>query len=341
VRLLGHPRVVARLWAALDRGDLHHALLLEGPAGVGKRTLADLLVQAANCTGATGLTRPCGTCRSCAQIASGNHPDILRLEPDPEKATPTIGVDAVREVVRLAGFHRFSGARRFVVIDPAEALQASAANALLKTLEEPPAGTGFILIATHASALLPTIVSRCQRHRLGPVPEPEIAAWLSSRGEADAPALARAAEGCPGRAVELAAGGLQRRSEWRDGLLQALAGDLGQLFDFSEKLVGSGSRQEWTVRVEGLLAVIEDLLRDVVAIGSGIAESPERPPVDPATRAVTERWATVLWPGGVVVCADAVQAARENLAANVAGRTVVDALLTRLRRELGSARRAA
>jgi DNA polymerase-3 subunit delta' len=326
--LLGHRAVVERLWGALRRDSLHHALLFEGPSGVGKRTVAIRLAMAANCTGNTAP--PCGSCPSCRQILAGNHPDVLRVEPDAEKATATITVEQIREIVRQAGYHRYAGRRRVVIVDPAEAMLPAAANALLKTLEEPPAGTGFVLIANHASALLPTIVSRCQRYRFGPVPEAELTAWLEKRGLPEAARLARVSLGCPGRALELADGRLQARAELRGALLQALSAELGAVFELSQKLCEGQARQEWTRHVEDLIAVIEDLLRDVAITATGAA----LPLLNADAEAVVDRWREALWPDGVAVVQGAIAEARENLLANVHGRTLLDALLVRLRSEL-------
>lgn len=329
--ILGHARVLDRLRGALSRGDLHHALLFEGPSGVGKRAVAEWLVALANCRSpVTG--EPCGACPPCRQLAAGTFPDAIRLEPDPEKATATIAVEDVREVIRVAGYHRYGGARRFVIVDPAEAMAPAAANALLKTLEEPPDGTGFILVATSVAGLLPTIRSRCQRVRFGPVAEADLAAWLVDRGVDDAVAVAARAEGCPGRALRLAGEGLVERMALRDGLLRALAGDVGGVFAFADDVAGDGGRAEWRPRVEALLEVIEDLVRD----GARDAASGSDEPTD----AVAAAWGRALWPQGVTVAARAIADARGELLSNASGKLVVSALVARLRAELGPARRA-
>ena len=178
--ILGHQGALARLRHAVEQDTLHHAILLEGPRGVGKRRVATWLALLANCT-AEG-ERPCGVCQMCHQIPQGLHPDVIALEPDMTRAARTIPVDAVREVIRKSQFHRYGARHRMVIVDPAEAMQEPAANALLKTLEEPPAGTGFVVITHNAKALLPTILSRCQRIRLGVVPMEELQPWLAERG---------------------------------------------------------------------------------------------------------------------------------------------------------------
>jgi DNA polymerase-3 subunit delta' len=333
---VGHDAALTHLREALAADRLHHAWLLEGPAGVGKRTVADWLVLTANCLsdGDDGA-RPCGACASCRQILAGTHPDVVVVGPDPEKATRAIPVDAVREAIRVCGLHRFSARRRFVIVEPADALAPQGANALLKTLEEPPADTHFLLIAPHARGLLPTIVSRCQRLRLVPVPEGTLAPWLAARGLADAERLARLAQGCPGKALALADGGLDARTELRARLLKAVAGDLQAIFGLSEALTKDGRRQEWMAAVEPLLEILEELLRDVVVT----ATRPGEPRLHGDLPPVIEAWTRALWPGGVERLVAALADCRQDLALNVTGKTALDALLTRVATELGAARK--
>ncbi len=326
--ILGHREVITQLWDALERGTSHHAYLFEGPRGVGKRTVANRLAMASNCEGPAPT--PCGACRPCKAIEAGTHPDVLALEPDPSRASPIIPVKDVREVIRRSGYHRYAGRRRVVIIDPAEALQPAAANALLKTLEEPPEGTGFILIASHASALLPTIVSRCQRVRFGPVPVPALRDWLQSQGKGRVAEQAAALSlGCPGRALELAGSGLRKRLATRDQVLEALQGDTAARHDLARKLT-AGDRAKWSAKVNTVLEVLEDLLRDAAlhAAGRGPLLNTDRPEV-------VEHWARALWPGGLARCAQAIEDSRRSLQVYVTGRTVMDALLATLSRELG------
>jgi len=291
------------------------------------------LAMAANCTDPEPVP-PCGACPTCKQIAAGTHPDVLFVEPIADRATANIPVDRIREVVRQTGYHRYNAKRRVILIDPAEAMGPSAANALLKTLEEPPSGTGFILIASNASALLPTILSRCQRVRFGAVPNEAIATWLQREGHEDAELAARFSQGCPGRALALVRGGLTERIALRTRLLDVLAGRLEHVFDWSNELA-SGKRQDWSPRVEEIFEVIEDLLRDVVASAAG----GQRPVQNSDIPEVVSRWTTALWPTGVSACAKALEEARQSLTLNVSGKTVLDSLVLTLQRELGPARR--
>ena len=156
------PRAVAIVRGAIARGRLHHALLLTGPRGAGKRDLALAVASALNCDAAPG--EGCGVCAVCERITNGIHPDVITLAR--EGAAQIIPIETVRQqVVAAVGLPPHEARERVFVIDEATALQPAAANALLKTLEEPPARTLFVLCTTAPEQLLPTIRSRCQRVR--------------------------------------------------------------------------------------------------------------------------------------------------------------------------------
>lgn len=329
LQVLGHVTALAQLRRAIDQDTLHHAILLEGPRGVGKRRLATWVAMRANCIG--DGDRPCGRCQMCRQIPQGLHPDVIALEPDTTRAAQAIPVGSVREVIRQAQFHRYGARHRFVIVDPAEAMQEPAANALLKTLEEPPPGTGFLVVTHNAKALLPTILSRCQRIRLGAVPVDQIRDWLVARGVDDADSVARLAQGCPGRALELAGEGLATRRALRDELIGALRSNLGAMYKYTQKLT-SGGRQAWLARVGALVEILEEMLRDASIVATGASV----PLLNEDARADVERWAQLLWPEGVERCASAVQEFRDDLEVYVSGRTALDALLLTVQRELMS-----
>jgi len=327
---IGHDRVLASLYRAAEEDALHHAYLLEGPEGVGKRQIADLMALTVNCTEDRAEKRPCGRCNTCRTIRDGTHPDVLVLEPDPTKASASIPVDAVREVIRQAGYHRYGARRRVVIVDPAEAMAEPAANALLKTLEEPPEGTGFFLVTHNAQALLPTIRSRCQRVRLGAVPTSAISRWLSSRKVDDAEVLAQLALGCPGRALALSGKGLTARASLRSQLFDVLNGPIDEVFGFSQRLC-KGGRADYGPKVDALLSLVEDLLRDVVVVGAGGDAGLLNADASDDVKAMARR----LYPDGVTRCTEAIQDARDQLSVYVSGRLVVDSLICRVRQALG------
>lgn len=179
------------------QGRLPHALLLSGPAGVGKIAFANALAHLLLCHAPENGT-PCGHCRSCELIASGHHPDRLLLTPEePGKA---IRVDQIRETTAILHSTAQQGGYRIMILDPAEAMNVSAANALLKTLEEPGQDTLLILVCHQLGQLMPTIRSRCQRIDFQ-LPATESAQrWLADRLEIDAVAagkLLAIAQGAP------------------------------------------------------------------------------------------------------------------------------------------------
>jgi DNA polymerase-3 subunit delta' len=198
----GHERLCEFLRAAAGSGRLAHALLFAGPDGIGKRSVAQALAAWMHCS--PGGSDACGACASCRQIAAGSHPDVQVVSVASGKKE--IGVDRVRELKRFMQLRPLLGATKVAIIDAAASLTVAAQNALLKTLEEPPAHSLLILVASNPDALLPTVRSRCQRLRFAPLPVDLVAAIVARAGGVD-PAVARElallAEGSPGRALAL------------------------------------------------------------------------------------------------------------------------------------------
>ena len=204
--VVGQRDAVARLRRAAV-GPVH-AYLLVGPPGSGKRALARGFGAALLCP-----TGGCGACEVCRRALAGLHPDLLEVE----RAGAALGVDQVREVVRLAGRRPVEGHRQVMVIGDVH-LGRLAMPALLKTLEEPPGDTVFVLLADAVASHMATIASRCVRVEIGPVPPGEIAAWLESEGmeRSHAVEIAGAAGGSIERARLMSEdpGFLQRRELW-------------------------------------------------------------------------------------------------------------------------------
>ncbi len=182
----GQERAIARLRGALAADRVHHAYLFTGPQGAGKRATAMALAAALNCENAPG--EGCDTCTPCSKIAQGIHPDVVSLER--EGAAQIVPIETIRtQVITRVGLPPHEAKVRMFFFDEAAALQDASANALLKTLEEPPARTMFVLATTAPDRLLPTIRSRCQRVAFAALSADERAL---ADGDADADAVARA-----------------------------------------------------------------------------------------------------------------------------------------------------
>jgi DNA polymerase-3 subunit delta' len=219
-----HPWNQPLLESLLQRASrLPHAVLLHGPRGVGKLALAERIGQGLLCEHKDPAKRPCDKCDACRWFAAGNHPDFRRLEPEalrkpsenPEDEAPAkktrpsteIKIDQVRELAQFLNLRSHRGALRIALVHPAEALNENSQNALLKGLEEPPAGAMFLLVSHAPTRLLPTIRSRCQAVPV-PVPERQGAlAWLERQGAKEAARWLAYAGGAPLRALEYAANG--------------------------------------------------------------------------------------------------------------------------------------
>ncbi|MNZ89160.1 DNA polymerase III subunit delta' [compost metagenome] len=213
------------LWQQLaGRAQHAHAYLLHGPAGIGKRALAERLMARLLCQRPEGLDA-CGQCKSCLLLKAGSHPDNYILEP--EEADKAIKVDQVRELVSFVVQTAQLGGRKVVLIEPAESMNINAANALLKSLEEPSGDTVLLLVSHQVSRLLPTIKSRCVQQAC-PLPgEAMSLAWLATAlpdcSEDERVELLTLAAGSPLAAVTLQAQGVrEQRALVVDGVKKLL-----------------------------------------------------------------------------------------------------------------------
>ncbi|MGV8889862.1 MAG: DNA polymerase III subunit delta' [Pseudomonas sp.] len=213
------------LWQQLAGRKQHaHAYLLHGPAGIGKRALAERLMASLLCQRPSAQDA-CGECKSCLLLKAGSHPDNYILEP--EEADKAIKVDQVRDLVSFVVQTAQMGGRKVVLIEPAESMNINAANALLKSLEEPSGDTVLLLVSHQTSRLLPTIKSRCVQQAC-PLPSEAMSlAWLAKAlpdcSEEERIELLTLAAGSPLAAVNLQAQGVrEQRALVVDGVKKLL-----------------------------------------------------------------------------------------------------------------------
>lgn len=190
-----------RIQHARAESGLSHAYLLEGIDGLGKRDFALALAGALLCREAREGGGACGHCRDCQQLRAGSHPDLMRVAPAHGKRS--IVVDQVRELNETLGMRSHHGGYRIAILEPAERLTESAANSLLKTLEEPGPATLLLLVTAHPAALPATVRSRCQRLTFAVPPRSAAESWLTEQGRGDAAPLLGLAGGAPLMALEL------------------------------------------------------------------------------------------------------------------------------------------
>jgi DNA polymerase-3 subunit delta' len=281
--VLGHERVKTLLRETLRRKRLPSSLLFVGPEGIGKRTLAVEVGRALVCERPNGDA--CGACSSCGRVgravgeldeararAEGAreptafnhrlHPDLILVEP----STEAIRIEQVRAIVQEIAEKPFEGRGRAIILDEAQRMTEQAQNTLLKSLEEPPPGTHFIVVTSSAEALLPTIRSRCQRVRLGGLSPALITARLVEREgltPAEARLRARLSGGSLRRALEFES---ETYRDLRDGLVTLLEGL--DRFDESARLEAAERLAE-PERAPLALGILRSLLRDVAALAAG------------------------------------------------------------------------
>ncbi len=270
-QVVGQDRVVSLLRRGLETDSLAHAYLLVGPPHVGKMTLALNLAQALNCPAAE---RPCGECPSCRRIASLSHADVqvigLRQDEDSGEAK-LISTEQIEQMQHSASLPPFEGNYKVFIIDGAELLSIEAANRLLKTLEEPVSRVEFILLAVNDHLLPPTVVSRCQRLELVPLPAAEVESALVGQGvdPARARLLSRLCHGCLGWAVSVAndEGWWQKREEVMERLIMVINADNEERFAYAAQLAARFNQSRSLVYEE--LALWRDYWRDLMLVKIG------------------------------------------------------------------------
>jgi DNA polymerase-3 subunit delta' len=281
--LIGNDEAKESLRRLLASGRVPGSLLFTGAQGIGKKLFALELAKALNCRNRKGL-EACDECSSCKRISRSTFPPFGKDEDDRERliwsehadlamARPfkqIIRVKPMRELEREANFRPFEGAARIFVVEDADTMNDQAANALLKTLEEPPPTSHLILTTSNPTALPATIRSRCQIIRFAPIAADEVETFLIEKKHlpaADARLLARTAQGSIGLAL---ASDIETYRERRDMMLAVVRAltvgfDRAQLLRFSEELAAAKDRHEYEQR----LGVLETLISDAWALALG------------------------------------------------------------------------
>jgi DNA polymerase-3 subunit delta' len=285
---------------------LPHAFLFVGPEGVGKKLFARTFAQALLCErNPEAALDPCGACPGCKQVESGTHPDVLSVaKPEDRHELP---IKVIRDLNHDLGLKPMRGGRRIAIVDDADDLSEEAANAFLKTLEEPPPGSVLILVGTGAEAQLDTVVSRCRVLRFEPLPERELALVLLESGATDdaeeARRLASLGEGSVRRALGLASPELEG---FRRDLIAEIASPKGfdppALASRIEAFAKEAGKESVDQRERAALLIGElaRFFRGVLWQAAGL----EAPSPDPADRRAAAEVARRLEPEDVFLLAD-------------------------------------
>ncbi len=274
-QVMGQDRVTALFQRSLERNVMAHAYLLIGPPHVGKMTLALDIAAALNCDTAES---PCGECAACQKIRASKHPDVqvigLAQKEDTTEAR-NISTEQIKEMQHAASLPPFEGRHKVFVIEGVELLSMEAANRFLKILEEPADRVVFLLLATSERLLPETVVSRCQRLELRPMPPAELETVLQSRwavAPEKARLLSRLSHGCPGWAIlaDRDDSLLEERNEKLETMLELLDSGYEERFDYAGHLAAIFGRRRTSV--QELLALWLDWWRDLLLARTGCGE---------------------------------------------------------------------
>lgn len=322
--VLGHEAVVAELARALRAGRVHHAYLFAGPAGIGRTTLAFAFAAALLCAAPVDA-RPCGQCRSCQRVARRVHPDVTRVALGQEREeAKLISIDRIRELRAGLSLRPLEGNWRIAIVDDAERLSREAADALLKTLEEPPSYAVLLLIAEDAQAVPETIRSRCHLFQLNPLPAPVVEEALRDRGVSPerAARIAKLVRGRIAEAFRLAAdsAALEQYERQVAEVVAAMSEPLAAIA-FARRLTEQYRRGK-RAAVQQLLMLAAELWRDAVWLAADTAS----PIVHEEARASLEELARRRGLAGTIAGLKATLRGMADLEANVQARLALDAV---------------
>ncbi len=327
-RIEGQDRAILALVGASARKKLHHGLLFVGPDGVGKRQVARALAASTFCASPQplqldpSLREACGSCGPCRRMLAGTHPDFVEQSPDGRNYK----IEQVRETISVTKYRPAEAGARFIILDAVDLLRDEAANALLKTLEEPTGETHFILLTAQPHRLLSTIRSRCLRVAFAPLADSVVAKVLVAAG-VDATAAAGAAR--------LSGGSITRANAVRETSAYANRDEIARAIttlDEASMAELIALAEAWTKDKEAvrpMLDLVRALVRDAMVLRAGL---PERrlhldlaPLIDPwSAGRPLQAWLGVI---------DQIEQAERELLGNVNPRMVVENLMLALRRD--------
>lgn len=340
--IIDQERPVRILTTLLRRGNIPHALLFTGIDGVGKKEAAVALAMASNCQ-VVGAVEPrpdrpsdtgghrspvadpaktpggCGTCKACRKILSGNHPDLLWIKP----TGAAIKIGQIRELAQRVALKPYEANCRVVIVAEADKMNAAASNALLKMLEEPPAGNLFILTAPQPGDLLPTVASRCQHIRFGPLSRVALQRSLSTRpdvAESETELIAALAGGSASRAEQMVQTNWLMMRNWLiDQMMTLSLKRINHLLALAEFLAGDRNR------LQDSLEIMQTWLRDLLVHPYDPAKmlNADLESLVPPTRAGWD-------PDDIIAKMEAIENARKSIEANTNARLACEALLFRI-----------
>ena len=270
--IIGHAEILEQLKKNAVTRKIPHAIIFSGVAGIGKRKIAEIFAASLLCENLTD-GEPCGVCPNCKLMKGKSHPDFYVVEPEATKTTRNIKIEQIRSLQRQVALKPVQAERRVVIIDGAEFMKTAAANCLLKTLEEPPGETIFILITANRAGLLMTIRSRCMTVNFERLTEEQIKNELLRREIDNAEKISIISGGSLGRALNLAESGGYEMRETALDLIERICRK-----DFSNEDIFTKGAQisEWTrEQFADFVTYIQKILRDIFFLGQSELYNPD------------------------------------------------------------------
>ncbi|MBR1711114.1 MAG: DNA polymerase III subunit delta' [Clostridia bacterium] len=306
---------IGRLQEEFGSRTFTHAYLFIGPAGTGKRSVARLCAQAALCR---GEQKPCGVCGPCKRVLAETHPDFHIMTPADGKREISVG--QMRELIHEAEVHSFEDGVKVFFIPEAEKMNTAAQNALLKTLEEPTSQTVFILCTVHASALLPTIVSRCRVIRFHPLTQEQTENRLRALGMEESQIAIRAqmAEGCVGQALALEKETISLRN--------TLAEQFFSVHTYSDMVSVVNTYKDDKENRQKILDLLEDIVREILCVQAGVRSAVVLP-------GEAERYAGTVPAQGGLALQEKIIEAKKMIKSNVSYQSALELILIKISEE--------